>query len=189
PTNRVSRVLDGFIRHLGQLSAWLWLAVLAVVIANVFSRFALNRGSIALEELSWHLFGAAMLLSLCYAVTMDSHVRVDVLRERFSIKLQAWIELVGITVLLLPVLYILITDLIPYAQRSFTFGERSQAPSGLPFRWILKGLMPMAFALIFVAAVSRALRCCALLFGLPRPIWPEPGPDTGGKPPADTSTT
>ena len=85
PYNRISRPLDRLLVAIGQASAWLWLAVLLVVLANVFSRFALSRGSIALEELSWHLFGAALMLALAYAVVRDDHVRVDVLRERFSL--------------------------------------------------------------------------------------------------------
>lgn len=182
PTTRVSQALDDFIKRLGRLSSWLWIAVLAVVIANVFSRFVLNAGSIALEELSWHFFGAATLLSLSYAVATDSHVRVDVLRERFSLRTQAWVELVGIVLLLLPILYILVVDLIPYAHNAFIRNERSQAPSGLPYRWILKSIMPLAFALIGVAAVSRALRCSALLFGLPRPIWSEDSRTADNKP-------
>ncbi len=59
PYNRISRPLDRLLTAIGQASAWLWLVVLLVVLANVFSRFILSRGSIALEELSWHLFGAA----------------------------------------------------------------------------------------------------------------------------------
>ena len=88
PYNRISRPLDRLLVAIGQASAWLWLAVLLVVLANVFSRFALSRGSIALEELSWHLFGAALMLALAYAVVRDDHVRVDVLRERFNARLQ-----------------------------------------------------------------------------------------------------
>ena len=52
PYNRISRPLDRLLVAIGRASAWLWLAVLLVVLANVFSRFALSRGSIALEELS-----------------------------------------------------------------------------------------------------------------------------------------
>ena len=71
PHNRLSSILDRLVAAIGKASAWLWLAVLLVVLCNVFSRFILSRGSIALEELSWHLFGAAMMLSLGYAVVLS----------------------------------------------------------------------------------------------------------------------
>ncbi|MCP1673834.1 TRAP-type mannitol/chloroaromatic compound transport system permease small subunit [Natronocella acetinitrilica] len=169
PTNRISFYLDGGISVFGKAVSWLWLAVLGVVLANVFSRFILGRGSIALEELSWHLFGATMMLTLAYAVVTDDHVRVDVLREKFSARVQAWIELLAIVILLLPILYLIIDELIQYAYRTYLRGERSQAPSGLPYRFIIRSMLPIGMTLVAIAIVSRALRCSTLLFGFPRP--------------------
>lgn len=180
PTNRISYVADSGIRIFGQAVSWLWILTLLVVLSNVFSRFILGRGSIALEELSWHLFGAAMMLTLAYAVVTDDHVRVDVLRERFSLRTQAWIELLAIVVLLLPILYFMIDELIQYAYRSFLRGERSQAPSGLPYRFIIKSMLPIGMTLVAIAIVSRALRCATLLFGFPRAFTPPPRPGRPG---------
>jgi len=170
PYNRISRPLDRLLVAIGQASAWLWLAVLLVVLANVFSRFALSRGSIALEELSWHLFGAALMLALAYAVVRDDHVRVDVLRERFSLRSQAWIELIAIALLALPVIVLMIDALIPYAYKAYLYNERSQAPSGLPYRFIFKGVLPIGLVLVALALLSRALRCSTLLFNFPRAL-------------------
>lgn len=170
PYNRISRPLDRLLVAIGQASAWLWLAVLLVVLANVFSRFALSRGSIALEELSWHLFGAALMLALAYAVVRDDHVRVDVLRERFSLRSQAWIELLAIALLALPVIVLMIDALIPYAYKAYLYSERSQAPSGLPHRFIFKSVLPIGLALVALALLSRALRCSTLLFNFPRAL-------------------
>lgn len=170
PTNRVSHALDTAIALLGKGLSWLWLATLGVVLTNVFSRFIMGRGSIALEELSWHFFGATMILTLAYAVVTDDHVRVDVLRERFSLRFQAWVELLGIVLLVLPALYFMVDGLIDYAYRSFAQGERSQAPSGLPYRFIIKSTLPLGMALIAFALSSRALRCCTYLFDFPRKL-------------------
>ncbi|NCT81230.1 TRAP transporter small permease subunit [Pseudomonas stutzeri] len=170
PYNRISRPLDRLLFAIGQASAWLWLAVLLVVLANVFSRFALSRGSIALEELSWHLFGAALMLALAYAVVRDDHVRVDVLSERYSLRGRAWIELVAIVLLALPVIALMIDALIPYAYKAYLYSERSQAPSGLPHRFIFKSVLPIGLALVALALLSRALRCSTLLFNFPRAL-------------------
>ncbi|SDM28159.1 TRAP-type mannitol/chloroaromatic compound transport system, small permease component [Franzmannia pantelleriensis] len=168
PTNRISHLLDSTILQLGKAASWLWLATLAVVITNVVNRFILDRGSIALEELSWHFFGAAMVLTLAYAVVTDDHVRVDVIREKMTLRTQAWIELLAIVILLLPILYIVLVELYQYGYRSFERGERSQAPSGLPYRFIIKTVIPIGLSLVAIAIVSRALRCSTLLFGYPR---------------------
>jgi TRAP-type mannitol/chloroaromatic compound transport system permease small subunit len=179
PNNRLSWRLDRLIVAVGRASAWLWLVVLAVVLSNVFSRFVMARGSIALEELSWHLFGAAMMLALGYAVVRDDHVRVDVLREKFSLRLQAWIELTGIVLLALPIIGLMIDSLIPYAYTAFVYQEHSQAPSGLPYRFLFKSVLPLGLILVAIALVSRASRCSTLLFNFPRAIS-VPGDDRNG---------
>ncbi|WP_355661207.1 TRAP transporter small permease subunit [Halomonas salifodinae] len=178
PTNRLSRRLDGAILWIGKAVSWLWLATLAVVLTNVVNRFILGRGSIAVEELSWHLFGATMILTLAYAVVSDDHVRVDVLRERFSPRTQAWIELLGIVLLALPILYLMLEALYAYGYRAFERGERSQAPSGLPYRFIIKTLIPIGLTLVAIALASRALRCATLLFGFPRRLEGDGTPPT-----------
>lgn len=170
PTNLVSYAIDSIIAVIGKALSWLWIATLIVVLTNVFSRFILGRGSIALEEMSWHLFGATMILTLSYAVVTDDHVRVDVLREKFTLRSQAWVELVGIVLLMLPILYFTIDNLVEYAYRAFVRGERSQAPSGLPYRFIIKSTLPMGMALIAISLSSRALRCCTYLFNYPREL-------------------
>lgn len=182
PNNRLSWRLDRLIVAIGQTSAWLWLAVLGVVLSNVFSRFVLARGSIALEELSWHLFGAAMMLSLAYAVVRDDHVRVDVLREKFSLRLQAQIELAGIVLLALPIIGLMIDSLIPYAYTAFVYQEHSQAPSGLPYRFLFKSVLPLGLILVAIALVSRASRCSTLLFNVPRAISVPADDRNGGHP-------
>ncbi|WP_242634292.1 TRAP transporter small permease subunit [Marinobacter salicampi] len=172
PTNRLSLWLDRIIVAIGKAASWLWLAVLAVVLANVFSRFVMEEGSIALEELSWHLFGAAMMLTLAFAVVRDDHVRVDVIHEKFSARTRAIIDLVGILLLALPIIYLMVESLVSYTYTAYIYDERSQAPSGLPYRFIFKGVLALALGLVMVALFSRALRCCTLLFRFPRPLRP-----------------
>ena len=172
PTNAVSFRLDSIIAFTGKLLSWLWLVTIAVVLTNVFSRFILGRGSIALEELSWHFFGATMIMTLAYAIVTDDHVRVDVLRERFSLRMMAWVELLGIALLMLPLMYFITDQLIEYAYRAFEKGESSQAPSGLPYRFILKSTLPIGMILIVIAMVSRLLRCTTYLFQFPREVRP-----------------
>ncbi|MFC4257525.1 TRAP transporter small permease subunit [Marinobacter lacisalsi] len=170
PHNRFSLALDRMIRAIGRGLSWLWLAMLVVVLVNVFSRFVMSRGSIALEELSWHLFGIAMIMTLAYAVVEDDHVRVDVLREKFSLKARAIIEVLGIALLALPILGLMIDALVPYAWKAFVLDERSQAPSGLPYRFIFKSFLPLGLALVSLALFSRLTRCTSLLAGFPRAL-------------------
>jgi len=175
PTTGPSQVLDGVISAIGKSASWLWLVVTGVIIYAVVSRYAFGMGSVTLEEVQWHLAGAGWLLGLGYTLVTDDHVRVDVIHERLSLKGQAWIELLGIVFLLLPFLALSVNEMIPYTFSSWEQGETSQAPAGLPYRWILKGIMTLAFVLLIIAALSRLLKVTALLFGFPKPIRIESG--------------
>ena len=123
-----------------------------------------------LEEVQWHLAGAAWLVGLSYTFVHDGHVRADVLHERLSAKSQAWVEFFGILLLLIPFLVLALLEVAPYAFSSFQQGERSQAPNGLPWRWILKSFLPLSIGLLILATLSRLTKTTALLFGCPRPI-------------------
>lgn len=175
PTTWLSQRIDAVISAIGKGASWLWVVITGVIIYAVIGRYAFGAGSVTLEEVQWHLAGAGWLLGLGYTLVTDDHVRVDVIHERLSLKGQAWIELFGLLLLLLPFLGLAVYEMIPYAISSWELGETSQAPAGLPYRWILKGLLALSFVLLIIAALSRLLKVTALLFGFPRPIRIESG--------------
>ncbi|MCS4502944.1 hypothetical protein KBTX_03885 [wastewater metagenome] len=169
PDTAASLALDRTIGSVGKLISWLWLAVVAVILISVISRYVFGQGSIMLEELTWHIYGIAWPIGLAYTLVTDDHVRVDVLHERMALKTQAWIEVIGLIVLLLPFLGLVLYYSLPYAYDSFIRGETSQAPSGLPYRFLLKSIIPLSMVLLAVAVIARISRCTALLFGFPKP--------------------
>ncbi len=169
PETAPSRTMDRFIDRIGSAVSWLWVAVMVVILVSVISRYVFGQGSIMLEEIQWHLYGVAWLIGLSYTFVHDAHVRVDVLHERWSLRTQVWVEFFGILLLLLPFSFIFLHDSIPYFWSSYEINERAIAPDGLPARWVLKAFIPLAVLLVIIAAVSRLLRCTALLFGKPHP--------------------
>jgi TRAP-type mannitol/chloroaromatic compound transport system permease small subunit len=164
PQTRVSRLLDRFIRSIGDAASWIWLALLAVVVLNVVLRYAFGEGRIEFEELQWHLYALGFLVALGYALESDAHIRVDVLSSRLSPRLQAWIELYGILLLLLPFVALVLAYSLPFVAHSFSQAEVSAAPGGLPYRFAIKAALSLGFALLGVAALSRLLRVAAFLF-------------------------
>lgn len=170
PTTRISQKLDAFLSAIGKLASWLWVVVTGVIIWAVIGRYVFGQGSVLLEEVQWHLAGIGWLLGLAYTLVVDDHVRVDVIHERLSLRIQGWIELFGLVVLLLPFLAISVNEMVAYAMNSWEVDEASQAPAGLPNRWVLKFIVAFAFALLIIGGVSRLLKVTALLFGFPRPV-------------------
>ena len=135
PTTRTSLFLDRLLDRIGSWASWLWLAVMAVILLSVIMRYAFGQGSIMLEEITWHIYGAAWLVGLSYALVHDDHVRVDVLHEMFSPRTKAWVEFFGILLLLLP---FLVVDLL-VANTLTTVGFAGLPPPlvALPFKLLL----------------------------------------------------
>lgn len=164
PETAFSRVVDAWLVRLGQWASWLWLLLLIVIVTNVTLRYAFGQGRIEFEEIQWHLYATGFLLGLGYAYQADVHIRVDVLHERFSPRLQAWVELYGIILFLLPFIALILIYAVPFVASSFEQNEISQAPGGLPLRWLMKAMLPVGFLLLLLAVLSRLSRVWTFLF-------------------------
>ncbi|MEZ5559389.1 MAG: TRAP transporter small permease subunit [Pseudomonadales bacterium] len=164
PHTRFSRRVDPLIRRIGHCISWLWLALLVIIVANVLLRYVFGEGRIEFEEIQWHLYATGFLLGLGYAVERDAHIRVDVVHERLSERFKAWIELYGILLLLLPFIALILVYSVPFVWQSFSLSEVSQAPGGLPLRWLIKAMLPLGFLVLLIATLSRLTRVWAQLF-------------------------
>ena len=164
PHTPLTRTLDKVLDTIGQCVSYIWLVLLAVIVFNVVLRYVFEEGRIELEELQWHLYSIGFLLGLSYAVQADSHIRVDVLHERMQPKTQAWVELYGILLFLLPFIALVLIFGVPFVISSFALAEVSPSPGGLPMRWLIKAFLPLGFLLLLLATVSRLIRVWRFLF-------------------------
>jgi TRAP-type mannitol/chloroaromatic compound transport system permease small subunit len=78
-------------------------------------------------------------------------------------RVRLWIEMIGLVFFLLPLCIFVIWWSIPYVIESWQSGEISAAPGGLPYRYLLKGIITVAFILLAMTAVSRLSRVWAAL--------------------------
>jgi TRAP-type mannitol/chloroaromatic compound transport system permease small subunit len=169
PQTGITNVIDGVVRGVGAVLNWIWVLLIALIVVNVLLRYVAGTNFIAMEEMQWHLYAIGILFGLGYAVSYDGHVRVDVIAERWSPRRRAWIELIGLVLLVIPFIWIIVTNAIPFVQRSYALNEVSAAPGGLPYRWLIKSVIILAFAYLGLAVVARILRVCSYLFGVPAP--------------------
>ncbi len=123
--------------------------------------------STRVQEMEWHLHATLFLLVLGYGYVRDAHVRIELLRDTLRPRIRVWIELLGAIVFMVPYCYVVMDYGIANALRSFASGESSAATTGLEYRFIIKSMMPLGFALLALAGMSVALRCIVYLFGPP----------------------
>lgn len=156
--NRFSDALDGLIKAIGHVVMWTNVVLIAVIMLQVVLRYGFGRGLVMLEELQWHLYAIGIMFGASYAQVLDDHIRVDIIHARLSEKWKMRWDLFGIVFLLLPFIFVIFEQSLVFTAESFRVGESSDAPLGLPLRWAIKSVIPISFALLAVAAISRAVR-------------------------------
>lgn len=132
---------------------------------DVLARYLFKSGSVALQELEWHLFAVMFLLSAGYTLKHEGHVRVDIIYAKLGSRGKAVIDLLGALFFLLPLCGLIIYTSVPFIQNSWAALERSSDPGGLPARYALKAMIPVGFALLFLQGACQLLKNIATLTG------------------------
>ncbi|MGQ9754117.1 MAG: TRAP transporter small permease subunit [Thermaceae bacterium] len=165
---RLAQLIDALSEGIGRLVAWLVLIVALLSAGNALMRYALNYSSNAYLEAQWYLFSLIFLLGGSYALKHNAHVRIDLLSNRLSPRAQAWIDLVGTFLFLLPMTLGMIWLSWPWAFNALALREASPDAGGLP-RWPIKLVVPLAFGLLLLQGLSEAIKTAAFLTGLSTP--------------------
>lgn len=150
-------VLDAAIDRIGRVTGWCAFALVCVMAFNVLLRYFFRTGSVAMQELEWHLMAPICLLGLSYAILHDGHVQVDIFFGRFPERLRHIINFISM-LLVIAVIALLLKLSIPYVMQSYSIGEKSPDPGGLTHRWILKAMLPVGFALLLVQSIAAAMK-------------------------------
>ncbi len=152
----IERLNDG----VGRLAGWLVILMVAIIVYDVAMRYLFHEGSVALQELEWHLFALVFLLGSAYTLRHDGHVRVDIFyrSHAFDDRVRAWIDIVGVVCLLVPFCVLVIVSSLPFVGNAFALGEGSPDPGGLPARYLLKAAIPVGFTLLLLQGVAMLIR-------------------------------
>ena len=164
---KISNALDLIISKIAKVAAWAGVLLIAVTIFDVVTRRFFVLGSTKLQELEWHFHVILFALCLGFAYLKDSHVRIDLVREKLSERTQWWIELAGICLFLLPFCSLVIYFTFDFTVRSFDTNEISASATGLSHRWIIKSVIPIGFGLLALSGIAILLRKIVELFGPP----------------------
>ena len=145
---------------IGRAASWLVLAMVLLICYDVTMRYSFHQGSVALQELEWHLFALIFLLGSAYTLKHNNHVRVDILYQSqyLSNKHRAMINILGILLFLIPFCVLILITTWPFVENAYYYLEGSPDPGGLPYRYLLKGSILVAFTLLILQGLAELLR-------------------------------
>ena len=149
--------IEKLITAIGRLTSFFLAVLLVAIVSQVFLRYALNITSTMLEDSLWYLFAATLVLGLSFTMTDDGHVRVDFLYQRYSERTKRIVDLIGIILFLIPLYTFLMWHGWEYAAKSFHVNESSPNPGGMPWLWLVKGLLPVSCFLLLLESIARAV--------------------------------
>ena len=155
---QLSYYLDRISKYAGFIASALVFVLALLVAYDAGMRYLFSSGSIALQEVEWHLFDIVFLLGLSYALKHDKHVRVDIFFERYSHDGKAIVQILSMLLLVIPFSLLFVSDTFDMAYQSFLQHEVSPDPGGLGSRWMIKAVLVLAFVLLILQALSEILK-------------------------------
>jgi TRAP-type mannitol/chloroaromatic compound transport system permease small subunit len=160
----VDRLTESF----GQWLKWLVLFSSVISAFNALMRYTIHYSSNAWLEIQWYMFGAMFLLAAGYALKHEEHVRVDVFFSKMTPKQQAWLDVFGGILFLMPMAVIIAWLSIPMVVNSIKIWEHSSDPGGL-LRWPIKIMIPLGFVCLAIQGVAEIIKKYAVATGLREP--------------------
>ncbi|MCW9033568.1 MAG: TRAP transporter small permease subunit [Alphaproteobacteria bacterium] len=154
----IADAIDNFIRSIGHVVCWVNGLLIFIIILQVVLRYGFNSGVVMIEELQWHFYAIGVMFGVAYAQVNDAHIRVDILHMRLSDRGKRIVEIFGILFFILPFVFVVVYHSIDFVYESYRLNEHSDAPIGLPWRWLIKSVIPISFSLFGLAAISRLIR-------------------------------
>ncbi|EKF18865.1 TRAP transporter small permease subunit [Nitratireductor pacificus] len=117
-----------------------------------------------LLDLQWHIFALIVLFGGVYAFRDNSHVAVDVFSSGLPPRVKLALRIFGDLVFLLPFCVVIAWYGYGFAEKAFISSEGSTY-GGMIDRWMIKAMIPVAFALLGLCALLRALATALELAG------------------------
>ena len=158
------RCMNAVSRWAGVLASWALFAACLISAGNATIRYSFNLGSNAWLEVQWYLFGAAVFLGAPMLLKLNEHVRVDVVFGGLSERAKAWVDVVGIALVLLPLCVFVATQAWPFVAESWAQHEVSPSAGGL-VRWPIKAAIPLGFVLLGLQGLAELMRRVRFLQG------------------------
>ena len=165
----VSAAIERALYRASMAAGWLFVACTVVIVFDVLTRkfgFQLpGMGSTRLQELEWHLHTALFSFWLGTAYLKNAHVRIDILVAGAPERRRAWIEFFGVVVFAIPYCLIAIYFSYDFFHTAWQFNEYSDSATGLPWRWIPKGIISIGLILLLAAVIAVGMRVVVTLWG------------------------
>ncbi|HSD18487.1 MAG TPA: TRAP transporter small permease subunit [Anaeromyxobacter sp.] len=161
--------IDRLSTRIGQLFAWLIVALTVLITWEVLSRKFFDAPHAWAFDAQIMGYGILFMMAGGYTLAKNGHVRGDVLYGFFPVRLQATIDLVLYLAFFVPGSIAMVWAGWDYAKESWLIREHSTITVDGPPIYPFKAFIPIAGALILMQGVVEIVRC---VVALKEGAWP-----------------
>ena len=158
----LTRAIDAINTWIGKRLAWLIIAAVLVSAINATVRKVFDTSSNSFLELQWVLFSIVFLLCSPWTLLANEHIRIDIVNNLLPRQVRNTIDVIGHAFFLLPLTVVMILTAVPFFLVSYSQNEQSLNAGGLP-QWPSKGLIMIAFIMLFVQGLSELIKRLAIM--------------------------
>ncbi|MES2510058.1 MAG: TRAP transporter small permease subunit [Pseudomonadota bacterium] len=155
---KILHTADHISTWVGKAAAWLIVALMLLVCAEVFKRYALNAPTAWIYDANNMLYGTLFMLGGAYTLAHDGHVRGDFFYGSMKPRTQATLDLVLYLVFFIPGIAALTWAGWTYFQDSLAIHEQTFNAEPIPV-YPFKFVIPVAGTIVLMQGLSEMLRC------------------------------
>lgn len=161
------RAIDGLSRFFGATAAVVIIALVGLMLYDVVLRYAFNAPTTWGNDMNTWLMGASFILSIAYAMSTDSHVRVDLLYNDRTRPRMRVVDLIGLSLIILPTVAWITWGLWGHFMDAYRSGERSGSGGWNPIVWPFKLILLVGLLIFTLQIVAEIIKRAASLAGQP----------------------
>jgi len=159
---RLLHTADRISTWAGKTFAWLIVALMLVVCAEVFKRYALNAPTAWIYDVNNMMYGTLFMMCGAYTLSQDGHVRGDFLYGSMKPRTQATLDLILFIVFFLPGIGALTWAGWDYFSDSLRMRETTFNATPLPL-YPFKFVIPVAGVIVMLQGIAEIIRCIVCL--------------------------
>jgi TRAP-type mannitol/chloroaromatic compound transport system permease small subunit len=161
------RWIDALSTFFGKLAALTVVVLAILMLYDVVLRYAFNAPTTWGNDLNAFLMGGAFVMSIAYALSTDSHVRVDLLYTERTRHYLNYVDLIGLSLIILPVVAWITWGLLGYLLEGLRTGERTGSGGWNPVVWPFRVVLVLGFAIFTIQIFAEIVKRIAAISGRP----------------------
>jgi TRAP-type mannitol/chloroaromatic compound transport system permease small subunit len=151
--------IDKVSTWVGHAFSWLIIGLTVLISWEVFSRYALDHPHAWAFDAMIMLYGTLFMMAGAYTLSVNGHVRGDVLYGFFTPRTQAILDLTLYILFFIPGVIALVWAGYTYAAESWAINEHSNITSEGPPVYPFKTVIPVAGAILLLQGIVEIIRC------------------------------